>query len=262
MDKNLIYDVGLNNGDDTAHYLFKGFRVVAIEANSILIEAARHRFAKEIADGRLELVNVAIAPERGRAEFWICEQRSEWSSLNKANATKQGTTAYAVQVDCAPFREILGTYDVPYYLKVDIEGHDRFCIVALERSDLPKYVSLEAGKDIVEPMLCLRRLGYDRFKIIRQRDHSQLTATPQSRIRRLARLIASAIPKRQRAKAADRTWTFPFGSSGPFGEETAGNWQTLEEALHTWLHWRLGHGPEGIRGTTVWADVHASRSSA
>jgi hypothetical protein len=29
----LIYDVGLLDGADTAYYLFRGFRVVAVDAN-------------------------------------------------------------------------------------------------------------------------------------------------------------------------------------------------------------------------------------
>ena len=37
MEKNLIYDVGMSNGDDTAYYLHRGFRVVAIEANPLLV---------------------------------------------------------------------------------------------------------------------------------------------------------------------------------------------------------------------------------
>jgi hypothetical protein len=36
--KNLIYDVGMNDGNDTAYYLSRGFRVVAIEANPVLVE--------------------------------------------------------------------------------------------------------------------------------------------------------------------------------------------------------------------------------
>jgi len=30
---NLVYDVGMHTGQDTAYYLFKGYDVVAIEAN-------------------------------------------------------------------------------------------------------------------------------------------------------------------------------------------------------------------------------------
>ena len=43
--QDLIYDVGINNvginnADDTAYYLRRGFRVVAIEANTCLAECA------------------------------------------------------------------------------------------------------------------------------------------------------------------------------------------------------------------------------
>jgi hypothetical protein len=46
MTADLLYDVGMNNGDDTAYYLYKGFRVVAVEADPVLVEAARERFAE------------------------------------------------------------------------------------------------------------------------------------------------------------------------------------------------------------------------
>jgi SAM-dependent methyltransferase len=45
----LIYDVGLLDGTDTAYYLFWGYRVVAVDVNPTMIEAARVRFANEIA---------------------------------------------------------------------------------------------------------------------------------------------------------------------------------------------------------------------
>ena len=40
----LILDLGMNNGDDTAYYLTRGFRVVALDANPALCEGARKRF--------------------------------------------------------------------------------------------------------------------------------------------------------------------------------------------------------------------------
>jgi hypothetical protein len=39
-DPQLIYDVGMNNGDDIAYYLRRGFRVLAIEANPDLVANA------------------------------------------------------------------------------------------------------------------------------------------------------------------------------------------------------------------------------
>ena len=70
MIADLIYDIGMNNGDDTAYYLFKGYRVVAVEADPTLIEKARERFADDIRRGQLELLNVAIGPREETASFW------------------------------------------------------------------------------------------------------------------------------------------------------------------------------------------------
>jgi hypothetical protein len=47
----------MNNGDDTAYYLSRGFRTVAIEANPELVKYAKARFAREIASGRLIILN-------------------------------------------------------------------------------------------------------------------------------------------------------------------------------------------------------------
>ena len=57
----IIYDFGMNEGSDTDYYLAKGFKVVAVEANSMLCSQAERRFAQQIADGRLVLLNVALA---------------------------------------------------------------------------------------------------------------------------------------------------------------------------------------------------------
>jgi FkbM family methyltransferase len=73
MPNQLGYDVGLHNGNNTAYYLNKGCRVVAIEANPTLVAQASRRFKREIADERLILVNAAVAETEGSLPFWICE---------------------------------------------------------------------------------------------------------------------------------------------------------------------------------------------
>ena len=56
MDPKLVYDVGVHNGNDTAYYLHKGFRVVGVEANPVAAEQIRKRFPSEIACGALRLL--------------------------------------------------------------------------------------------------------------------------------------------------------------------------------------------------------------
>src|SRR5262245_48872042 len=70
VQSDLIFDVGMNNGDDTAYYLAKGFRVVAVEANPALVEQAKRRFAAELSVQRLMLYGVAISDRDGTISFF------------------------------------------------------------------------------------------------------------------------------------------------------------------------------------------------
>jgi FkbM family methyltransferase len=279
MKADLIFDVGMNNGDDTAYYLFKGFRVVAIDADPTLIECARQRFAEPIRQGRLELVNAAIGPQEATAPFWICEGKSEWNSFDRQIASRNGLSCHAIEVRCRPFRDLLRQYGVPYYLKIDIEGHDQYCIADLDRRDLPKYVSLEMGH--VEHLWALRDVGYKNFKLITQNDHSQLAVDLFStkafvrrelrrypRVYRLASRFASHCRQLRSASAEQRNvsasssnghrWQFPMGSSGPFGEDTDGPWRTLDETAYTWVTYELGRSSYGQPSLDIWHDVHAT----
>ena len=282
MIPDLIFDVGMNDGDDTAYYLHEGYRVVAVEVDPTLIELARERFAGPIRQGRLELVQAAIGPRREKAQFWICEGKSVWNSFDREIASREGHSCHAIDVDCVPFRDLLAQYGVPFYLKVDIEGHDSFCIADLDQQDLPKYVSLEMGREL-EPLFRLRDLGYSRFKLITQNDHSQMAIDPFSVSQRVKerlrpypslyrlgqrvaglrkRLSSSSSPPPVGRGVNDNHWTFALGSSGPFGERTAGSWQTFDQVAFTWLTYHLGRSWYGQPSLWVWHDLHAVRAES
>ena len=285
MTSDLIFDVGMNNGDDTAYYLFKGFRVVAIEADPTLVERARERFAEPISQGRLELVNVAIGPREETAPFWICESKSEWNSFDRRIASRDGLACHAIEVRCRRFRGLLEQYGVPYYLKIDIEGHDGYCVADLDPRDLPRYLSLEMAS--VDSLWALRDLGYKSYKLITQNDHSQLSVDPFSlkalvkrqllpypALYRFSRALARVVGRRPLRFASVRTnhhgpettngrpWKFSLGSSGPFGEETSGRWRTVEDTAYTWITYQLGRTSYGPPGLSIWHDVHARSAEA
>ena len=75
-DPNLIYDVGLHHGQDTDFYLNKAYRAVAFEANPGKAAFCLERFATEIADGRLTLVEGAV---------------TEGSTADRTNGTSDST---------------------------------------------------------------------------------------------------------------------------------------------------------------------------
>ena len=88
--RDLIYDIGANDGDDAEHYLARGFRVLCIEADPTLCKGLESRFAAAISTGRLSVLNVALASTRGQKPFWLCEGKSVWNSFDKAVATREG----------------------------------------------------------------------------------------------------------------------------------------------------------------------------
>jgi 16S rRNA A1518/A1519 N6-dimethyltransferase RsmA/KsgA/DIM1 with predicted DNA glycosylase/AP lyase activity len=61
---NLIFDIGLHQGEDTEFYLEKGFEVVAFEADPVLADQCRRKFSDQIADQRLVIVEGAIVDVR------------------------------------------------------------------------------------------------------------------------------------------------------------------------------------------------------
>jgi FkbM family methyltransferase len=275
MHDDLIYDVGLHNGDDTAFYLRRGFRVVAVEADPSLVGLARRRFATELRAGRLTLVHAGIADQDGTAEFYLCEGKSEFNSFDRANATKFGHQCHAIEIPCRRFGSILRQHGLPHYLKIDIECFDSHCVAELQRDRLPKYISCELTKTVQIEQLA--ELGYDAFKLVWQGHHRAVlddtctfgawlrtTFRPvrpvawiakkyQSLRNRSVRSAARALRKwRLLPPENPWNWKFPHGSSGPFGEDAPGEWIDRDEALFRWFALRRECGEQ------YWVDIHAT----
>jgi FkbM family methyltransferase len=264
MEDDLIYDVGMHNGDDTAYYLHRGYRVLAIEADPDQAEAGRRRFSSAIAAGRLTVLNVAISAERGMVPFWI-SSNAEFSSLDRTSASGGGHFCRSIEVPSRPFADVLTEYGVPYYLKVDIEGADHLCLEAIDRACPPRYVSFE--KWHLNHLMIARDREYMRFKLVAQGHFRQFIFQPGDgrassllplRLRRWSRRVSGRLraAKDRRRHGAD--WEFSSASSGPFGEETDGSWRTFEEVAFTWLAFDLGHTRAQDPECEDWFDVHCT----
>jgi FkbM family methyltransferase len=232
MERDLIYDVGMCDGADTAYYLAKGFRVVAIEANPALVERNRIRFSRELEGGRLIIVDKAIAPDAGRISFDIHSTNEHWSSIVTSRRPQMNGQFKTIEVECITLDAVVRQRGVPYYLKIDIEEADLCAIQSLDRlSDRPKYVSAEShSPDIVE---CLHRQGYRFFKLVDQAAKNQLRMWPW------------------KWREGHYRWvTFTDSHSGPFGEETPGRWLDRDRILAEFNDLRS-------RGKLTWHDFHA-----
>lgn len=99
-----VFDVGMNNGDDSAYYLSKGCKVIAVEANPILVQRARVRFRAEIAAGQMVIEPLGIWDHPGKIPFWINEERDVFSSFDRTRASRGGMKCRSVDVDCVTLR--------------------------------------------------------------------------------------------------------------------------------------------------------------
>src|SRR5271165_2389470 len=188
MQADLIYDVGMGNGDDTAYYLSRGFRVVAIEANPLMVAQISRRFEREIAAGALSILNLGIGEREGELPFWICDSCSDWSSFARSVASRDGAAHHEIQVPCRRFKSVLTESGIPYYLKLDIEGREICCLRDLTAfTDLPKYVSFEQSGCYREALPLLHKLGYTGFKLISQLNYLAVEYPPTQEERSLER---------------------------------------------------------------------------
>src|SRR5271163_839043 len=128
MKSKTVFDVGMNNGNDTAYYLHRGYDVVAVEANPQMADHVKARFPAEIKNGRLKILNVGVAEVEGTIPFWVCDSHSEWSSFHRNIASRVNSVHHEILVPTRRFDSIIEEFGVPYYLKVDIEGNDKICL--------------------------------------------------------------------------------------------------------------------------------------
>ena len=247
-----VFDIGMFDGEDTAYYLECGFRVVAVVANPVAADAGRARFAKELRAGSLLIEPVAIGASEGVSELFLCDGDPGSSSLSRERLDRRADGVNVVMVPVVPFQAIVERHGVPHYLKVDIEGADRHCVLTLDAAIRPSYVSFEMGDDWEELLDHLVRIGYTRFKLISQVSFRELANVEAVGDRIAARLRQLARLSPPRAIRRARRLFKPEHSSGPMPEQSDGRWSGAAEIRRRWLAYQATGSNAG-----GWFDLHA-----
>ena len=61
----LIFDLGMYDGADTQYYLSLGAKVIAVEANPVVVQNVQQQFRQPLDAGQLTIEAVAIGAEHG-----------------------------------------------------------------------------------------------------------------------------------------------------------------------------------------------------
>jgi FkbM family methyltransferase len=263
MHQKLIYDVGVNDGTDSAYYLTQAERVVGIEASPLACAELSRCFSKEIASGQYVLLNVGISDQEGEFDFWVCESHHEWSSFDRSLAGRNGEPHHSVKVQAKRFATIIAEYGRPDFVKIDIEGYDIHCLTSLTPETAPPYISVELahqdGDKLIEQ---LTRLGYQEFKIVNQRTMSPalpIELRLEYALPRKAENLLRRVHTKLRGRWRDGDWKFAFGSSGAFGEKAPGGWVGGGRAHQVWRFIKDVDGHYNSKSLGNWFDIHARR---
>jgi FkbM family methyltransferase len=232
----LIMDIGMNDGLDSAFYLRKGFRVVAVEASPLLVEKVRGELAEFIASGQLTIEPVGLGVQEGEFTFYLNRDNDQWSSFDPVWGTRNGTRYEEMPVTCIRPQALFQKYGIPYYLKIDIEGSDIAVVRALhDFSDRPRFISIEENQTYYFAELWA--VGCRGFKLINQRDWASFSCPNPPREGRFV------------------DTSFKGNSSGPFGEETPGEWMSFDAVLEKYFA-EIRSPSRGYLAGHDWFDIH------
>jgi FkbM family methyltransferase len=233
-DSRLIFDLGMNNGDDTAFYLSRGYNVVALDANPALCRAAEKRFRKPIDNGRLTILNAAISDSEGKTIFYVNLDNDHWSSLDLGWAGRDASRMQEISVDCRTLARLFDEFGVPHYLKIDVEGADQSVLDQLCAADeLPLFVSVEDCRFGFQYMETLVSCSYDGFKLLDQ----------------------STVPQMTDAATGP---SFPAGSSGPFGKDLPGEWLSHADMIALYSRTVRDCAGNRLAPRSHWWDIHCT----
>lgn len=123
----LCFDIGANIGKKTELFLALGAKVVCIEPQSICINNLKQKFTN---NNKVEIVNVALGEKKHKSKIFtsnahtVSSMSKEFIDKTKQQRFKDINWNGSQDVDVTTLDDIISTFGVPKFCKIDVEGYE------------------------------------------------------------------------------------------------------------------------------------------
>ena len=204
----------MNNGDDLAYYLKKGTKVVGVEANPELCTLVEKRFADEIQNGSLIVLNCILTTENTdhMGTFYIHQNYHVLSQFPRPD-NEFIDKFKPIEVSQRTASSIILEHGHPYFVKIDLEHYDQYVLSEIFSNKIkPDFVSVEMHDFVVYDIL--KETGYRVFNTV----DGETVPVKYNDVQFL------------NIRGGNCTYSFPYHSAGPFGSDiTQSPWRTRNE---------------------------------
>ena len=168
----LIFDIGANEGYKTGIFLKLGARVISIEPDETCQHLLNQQFIKyRLLKKPIVIVPKAVSDKRSVEKMWVNRPGSaintlsqKWADVLTNDHQRFGASLQfgkCKDVETVPIDELIAEYGAPFFIKIDVEGHELSVLRGL-RQPVP-YLSFEVNlpefrREGIECIRCLESL--------------------------------------------------------------------------------------------------------
>lgn len=166
----LVFDIGANGGDKTDIFLRLGARVIAVDPDETNQRILAQRFLRlRLVKRPVTIIGKAVSDTARQEKMWVDSPGSALNTLSKkwVETLRNDVSRFGGKmhfqaektIETLTLEDLINRYGSPYYVKIDVEGHEPAALRGLARP-IP-YISFEVNlpEFSAEGRQCIQRLA-------------------------------------------------------------------------------------------------------